>query len=87
MYVHGGPSEVVAGDGVDLAETARYAADTVNVGPGQRFDVIWTSRRAGDWLLHCHIAHHTTNIIWQPTVGVDYQCSCASKNSFLPLAP
>src|SRR5581483_351873 len=33
MHVHGGPFEVVAVDGVNLAESARYSADTVNVGP------------------------------------------------------
>jgi FtsP/CotA-like multicopper oxidase with cupredoxin domain len=38
-----------------------YLADTVNVGPGQRYDVIWTARRPGKWLVHCHIPHHTTN--------------------------
>ena len=61
MHVHGGPFEVVALDGVTLAAGARYLADTINVGPGQRFDVIWTARRPGKWLVHCHIPHHTTN--------------------------
>ncbi len=35
--------------------------DTVNVGRGERYDVIWEARREGKWLLHCHIPHHTTN--------------------------
>ena len=48
-------------DGVTLPPSARYFADTINVGPGQRWDVIWTARRTGKWLLHCHIPHHTTN--------------------------
>ena len=61
MHVHGGPFEVVALDGVTLPPTARYLADTVNVGPGQRWDVIWKARRIGKWLVHCHIPHHTTN--------------------------
>ncbi len=61
MHVHGGPFEVVAIDGETLAPTARYLADTVNVAPGQRFDVIWTARKSGKWLVHCHIPHHTTN--------------------------
>jgi manganese oxidase len=61
MHVHGGPFEVVAVDGETLAPTARYLADTINVAPGQRFDVIWTARRPGKWLVHCHIPHHTTN--------------------------
>jgi FtsP/CotA-like multicopper oxidase with cupredoxin domain len=61
MHVHGGPFQVVAVDGETLAPTARYLADTVNVGPGQRYDVVWTARRPGKWLIHCHIPHHTTN--------------------------
>ena len=61
MHIHGGPFTVVAVDGETLAPTARYDADTVNVGPGQRFDVIWKARRPGKWLVHCHIPHHTKN--------------------------
>jgi FtsP/CotA-like multicopper oxidase with cupredoxin domain len=61
MHVHGGPFQVVAVDGNVLAEGARYLADTVNVGPGQRYDVIWPARRPGKWLVHCHIPHHTSN--------------------------
>lgn len=61
MHVHGGPFQVVAIDGNVLAEGARYLADTVNVGPGQRYDVIWPARRPGKWLVHCHIPHHAAN--------------------------
>jgi len=61
MHVHGGPFRVIAVDGNSLAPSAQYDADTVNVGPGQRFDVVWTAREPGRWLLHCHIPHHTLN--------------------------
>jgi hypothetical protein len=61
MHIHGGPFEVVALDGQTLEPRARYQADTINVAPGQRYDVIWTARRPGKWLIHCHIGHHTTN--------------------------
>jgi FtsP/CotA-like multicopper oxidase with cupredoxin domain len=61
MHIHGGPFQVVAVDGQTLPATARYQADTLNVAPGQRYDVIWTARTPGKWLIHCHIAHHTTN--------------------------
>ena len=61
MHIHGGPFTVVARDGVDLPPDAQFQADTVNVGPGQRYDVIWTARKPGRWLVHCHIPHHTTN--------------------------
>jgi FtsP/CotA-like multicopper oxidase with cupredoxin domain len=61
MHIHGGPFQVVAVDGNTLQPSARYQADTVNVGPGQRYDVIWTALQPGKWLIHCHIGHHTTN--------------------------
>ncbi len=61
MHIHGGPFQIVAIDGETLQPSARYAADTINVGPGQRYDVIWTARQPGKWLIHCHIGHHTTN--------------------------
>ncbi len=61
MHVHGGPFRVIALDGNPLAPSAQYDADTINVGPGQRYDVVWTAREPGRWLVHCHIPHHTTN--------------------------
>lgn len=61
MHVHGGPFKVVARDGESIQPSARFLADTINVGPGQRYDVIWTAREPGRWLLHCHIPHHIKN--------------------------
>jgi FtsP/CotA-like multicopper oxidase with cupredoxin domain len=61
MHIHGGPFLVVARDGETLPATARFLADTLNVGPGQRYDVLWTARKSGMWMIHCHISHHTTN--------------------------
>jgi len=61
MHMHGGPFTVVARDGVTLSPGARFEADVINVGPGQRYDVIWPAREPGKWILHCHIPHHTLN--------------------------
>jgi FtsP/CotA-like multicopper oxidase with cupredoxin domain len=61
MHVHGGPFKVVQTDGNPVPETAQIEKDTVNVGPGERYDVIWEAREPGKWLVHCHIPHHTTN--------------------------
>jgi FtsP/CotA-like multicopper oxidase with cupredoxin domain len=61
MHVHGGPFEIVETDGNVVPEEARLLKDTVNVGPGERYDVVWEAREPGKWLLHCHIPHHTTN--------------------------
>ena len=61
MHIHGGPFTVVARDGESLAEDQQFKADTINIGPGQRYDVIWEALEPGKWLIHCHINHHTTN--------------------------
>lgn len=61
MHIHGGPFQIVATDGNPVPEGARIQKDTVDVGPGERYDVIWTARMPGKWLLHCHINHHITN--------------------------
>lgn len=61
MHIHGGPFEIVATDGNPVPPAARLTKDTVNVSPGERYDVVWTARRPGTWLLHCHINHHLTN--------------------------
>ena len=61
MHIHGGPFTIVETDGQPVPEAGRLVKDTVNVAPGERYDVIWEARRPGKWLLHCHINHHTTN--------------------------
>jgi FtsP/CotA-like multicopper oxidase with cupredoxin domain len=61
MHIHGGPFTIVETDGYPVPTDARWIKDTVNVGPGERYDVIWEAREPGKWLLHCHINHHTTN--------------------------
>jgi FtsP/CotA-like multicopper oxidase with cupredoxin domain len=61
IHIHGGPFEITATDGNPVPEGARLTKDTVLVGPGERYDVVWTARNPGKWLLHCHINHHVTN--------------------------
>jgi FtsP/CotA-like multicopper oxidase with cupredoxin domain len=61
MHVHGGPFTIVATDGNPVPKAAQIQKDTVDVGPGERYDVVWKAREPGRWLLHCHIPHHTTN--------------------------
>jgi len=61
MHIHGGPFTIVQTDGNPVPPEARVIKDTVTVGPGERYDVIWEALRPGKWLLHCHIPHHTTN--------------------------
>lgn len=57
LHLHGGFFEVVAQDGNPLPSPVRM--DTVNVGVGQTFDLMWTPTRPGKWLMHCHIFPHS----------------------------
>ena len=61
MHIHGGPFRIVETDGNPVPTVGQWVKDTVNVGPGERYDVLWEAREPGKWLLHCHINHHTTN--------------------------
>jgi len=61
MHIHGGPFKIVAADGNPIPLSAQILKDTLQVAPGERYDVIWPARLKGRWLLHCHINHHTTN--------------------------
>lgn len=56
MHLHGLPGQVIAKDGRRLSQP--YWADTVNVAPGERYDVLVTASEPGVWALHCHILSH-----------------------------
>lgn len=61
MHIHGGPFTIVGTDGNPVPEVARLHKDTGLVGPGERYDVLWTAHEPGKWLIHCHINHHIIN--------------------------
>ncbi len=56
MHLHGLVQEVIAKDGHRLPQP--YLADTLDVAPGERYDVIVTGAEPGVWALHCHILSH-----------------------------
>jgi FtsP/CotA-like multicopper oxidase with cupredoxin domain len=56
MHLHGPDQTVIAKDGNPLP--APYDADTVLVGPGERYSVLVTPNRPGAWVWHCHILTH-----------------------------
>lgn len=61
MHLHGMPFKIVATDGYPVPEAAQLTKDTVLVAPGERYDVEFIANEPGQWVLHCHILHHTTN--------------------------
>lgn len=61
MHLHGMPFKVVATDGHPVPEAAQLTKDTLSVAPGERYDIEFLASETGQWMLHCHILHHTTN--------------------------
>ena len=61
MHLHGMPFKIVATDGHPVPEVAQLTKDTVSVAPGERYDIEFVATEPGQWMLHCHILHHTTN--------------------------
>ncbi|HYT38932.1 MAG TPA: multicopper oxidase domain-containing protein [Acidimicrobiia bacterium] len=56
MHLHGMAQRVIAKDGIPLAQT--YDADTILVGPGERYSVLVHADQPGIWAWHCHILPH-----------------------------
>ncbi len=56
MHLHGMHMTVIDKDGWPLP--APWKCDTLNVAPGERYDVIVNCNNPGTWALHCHILPH-----------------------------
>jgi FtsP/CotA-like multicopper oxidase with cupredoxin domain len=56
MHLHGMPMTVIDKDG--WAQPAPWMCDTLNVAPGERWDVIVDCDNPGVWAFHCHILPH-----------------------------
>ena len=61
MHLHGFSFKIVATDGHPVPEAAQLTKDTISVAPGERYDIEFVASETGQWMLHCHILHHTTN--------------------------
>jgi manganese oxidase len=56
MHLHGMHMTVIDKDG--WAQPAPWKCDTLNVAPGERWDVIVNCNNPGTWAFHCHILPH-----------------------------
>lgn len=56
MHLHGLEQLVFAKDGWNLPQP--YYCDTLNVAPGERYDVIAVCHTPGAWAFHCHVLSH-----------------------------
>jgi len=56
MHLHGMHMTVIDKDG--WAQPAPWKCDTLNIAPGERWDVIVNCNNPGTWAFHCHILQH-----------------------------
>ncbi|MEO7502855.1 MAG: copper oxidase [Gemmatimonadaceae bacterium] len=56
MHLHGMHMTVFAKDGWNLSTP--WKCDTLNVAPGERYDVIVNCKSPGVWAFHCHVLPH-----------------------------
>jgi manganese oxidase len=56
MHLHGMHMTVVAKDG--WPQPMPWKCDTLNIAPGERWDVIVKANNPGTWAFHCHILTH-----------------------------
>ena len=56
MHLHGMHMTVIAKDGWD--QPAPWRCDTLNIAPGERWDVLVKATNPGTWAFHCHILPH-----------------------------
>jgi FtsP/CotA-like multicopper oxidase with cupredoxin domain len=56
MHLHGMHMTVFAKDGWN--QPAPWKCDTLNIAPGERWDVIIDCNNPGTWAFHCHILTH-----------------------------
>lgn len=56
MHLHGLPQLVFAKDGFYLPTP--FMCDTLNIAPGERYDVIVECDMPGVWAFHCHVLSH-----------------------------
>jgi manganese oxidase len=56
MHLHGIPQKLVAKDGYSVPMPQML--DTLNIAPGERYDVLVLLDDPGVWAFHCHILNH-----------------------------
>ena len=88
MHLHGMDMAIVAKDGEPLAEPQRI--NTLDLGQGETYDVVFLADNPGTWLLHCHDLHHASNAGVEPgglIVPIVVTSSGAPASSVPPVSP
>lgn len=68
MHLHGHDYRVIEADGVPLP--VPFFKNTLNVAPGETWDIEFIANNPGKWAFHCHKPHHMTNMHGTSTGGM-----------------
>jgi FtsP/CotA-like multicopper oxidase with cupredoxin domain len=60
MHLHGFHFKVVGTDGIPV-KGEPLEKDTINIAPGERYDLEFEADNPGTWVFHCHILSHVAN--------------------------
>jgi FtsP/CotA-like multicopper oxidase with cupredoxin domain len=85
IHLHGHSFVITHKDGrrVKVAQEQ----DTLLIGPGERYDLVFTATDPGLWLFHCHVVPHVTNDgaypggLLVPVITLPRQASAAQRTA------
>lgn len=70
IHFHGHQFSVTASDGNPIPQEARILKNTITIGSGETWDIVFNCNNPGLWPLHCHFAHHVSNNLQLPLGGM-----------------
>lgn len=70
IHIHGHQFSVIAADGNNIPPNNRMLKNTIHVSSGETWDVVFNANNPGIWPFHCHIPHHMSNNMTNPTGGM-----------------
>ncbi len=63
MHLHGHDFQVISLNGHPVPRSVRYKRTTLNLAPDDFFEIAFTANSPGNWIFHCHVPHHTSNMM------------------------
>ncbi|EJQ47772.1 hypothetical protein IEI_03303 [Bacillus wiedmannii] len=77
MHLHGHFFQVLSKDGKPI-EGSPIVKDTLNLKPGEEYEVAFAADNPGDWMFHCHDLHHASAGMVTEVKYTDY------KSNYVP---
>ena len=86
MHLHGQDFKIISRDGEPLLPANQQWMNTLNVAPGETYDIAFVADNPGNWVFHCHELHHTENDGLEPG-GLIQLILYEGYQGYQPVAP